>query len=251
METSDGLFAEGEVAPNAEADGGSGGGGMAIEEMDPEEVAKEWLDGLGGAVEVATTWEAVQAAKAASQDLYREGKVMDALEATTAAIGALKRLAARYAATAATRAALVGENGEEATKEEIEKMFGVLHSNRSLLVQQLINAGDSKALAFGPDAAWRLVVTEADKALSIDASNYKASFRRARAHYELGELSEALADATRVVDYYARTSSRPNPEAAELRELIQTAIKKEKRKWGDRGSSRWNRAVPLITEVDR
>jgi len=66
----------------------------------------------------------------------------------------------------------------------------------------------------------------------------------------LGELEEALQDATNVVDHYASTSSTPNPEAAALRERILEAIKKERGKWGEKGPRRWNRsAKDLITEV--
>merc|ERR1712093_761422 len=129
-------------------------------------------------------------------------------------------------------------------------MMGVLHSNRSLLLQHQILAGDTAVLAFGADAAWRLVVSDADVALRANATNFKASFRRARALLELGELEEALQDATNVVDHYASTSSTPNPEAAALRERVLEAIKKERGKWGEKGPRRWNRsAKDLITEV--
>merc|ERR1712093_431685 len=129
-------------------------------------------------------------------------------------------------------------------------MMGVLHSNRSLLLQHQILAGDTAVLAFGADAAWRLVVSDADVALRANATNFKASFRRARALLELGELEEALQDATNVVDHYASTSSNPNPEAAALRERILEAIKKERGKLGEKGPRRWNRsAKDLITEV--
>merc|ERR1719409_1175414 len=129
-------------------------------------------------------------------------------------------------------------------------MRGVLHSNRSLLLQNQILASDSAVLAFGADAAWRLVVNDADLALRANPTNFKASFRRARALLELGELEEALQDATNVVDHYASTSSTPNPEAAALRERVLDAIKKERGKWGEKGPRRWNvSAKGLITEV--
>merc|ERR1719409_897265 len=129
-------------------------------------------------------------------------------------------------------------------------MRGVLHSNRSLLLQNQILASDSAVLAFGADAAWRLVVNDADVALRENPTNFKASFRRARALLELGELEEALQDATNVVDHYASASATPNPEAAALRERILEAIKAERGKWGEKGPRRWNRsAKDLITEV--
>merc|ERR1719305_1686380 len=103
----------------------------------------------------------------------------------------------------------------------------------------MVQAGDREVLAFGADAAWRLVVSDADAALQANPTNFKASFRRARALLELGELEEALQDATNVVDHYASTTSTPNPEASALREKILEAIKKERGKWGEKGPRRW------------
>merc|ERR1712072_1265604 len=114
----------------------------------------------------------------------------------------------------------------------------------------MVQAGDAALLALGTDAAWRLVLNDADAALRDNPTNFKASFRRARALLELGELDEALQDATNVVDHYASTSSTPNPEAAALRERVLEAIKKERGKWGEKGPRRWNRsAKDLVTEV--
>lgn len=94
------------------------------------------------------------------------------------------------------------------------------------------------------------MVSDADAALTANPTNFKASFRRARALLELGELEEALQDATNVVDHYASTSSTPNPEAAALREKILEAIKQERGKWGEKGPRRWNMgAKDLISEV--
>lgn len=130
-------------------------------------------------------------------------------------------------------------------------MAGVLHSNRSLLLVQLINSQDEEILQFGIEAAWRLVVDDGDKALAVDSTNFKASFRRARALFELGDLDDAYLDATRVVEHYARNSATPNPDAVQLREEIQEALRKERHKLGQVKTARWNRATKteLVAEV--
>jgi len=140
-----------------------------------------------------------------------------------------------------------------ASKEEMEALCGVLYSNRSLLLTHQIQASDPDVLAFGQDAAWRLVVRDCNEALQENSGNFKASFRRARALFELGELNDAIVDATRVVDHYTRNSSVSNPEAATLRKKIMEAIKKERGKWGDSGGPRWNHSTKdnsaLITDL--
>lgn len=220
VETADGLFSPDEVAQQPQ-----------VEAPSATTQAKAWLENLGAAPPVPATLEAVRAAKAAAQELFQEGKVADARQATTAAIQALKLAA-----------------GDTA---EVENLLGVLHSNRSLLLMQQIQTQDSEVLAFGEDAAWRLVVADADASLLVNSANFKASFRRARALFELGELEEALVDATRVVDHYARDSATPNPEAVALREKILATLQKERKKWGDRGGPRWNRSSneALVTEL--
>jgi hypothetical protein len=103
------------------------------------------------------------------------------------------------------------------------------------------------------EAAWSLVVRDADAALAVDATNFKASFRRARALFEMGELDDAFVDATKVVEHYAQTSSTPNPDATALREQIQDAIRAERSKWGkSQKAARWNRAKhsTLVEDVN-
>ncbi|CAE8693110.1 unnamed protein product [Polarella glacialis] len=194
--------------------------------------ARAWLEKSGEGAEVPPSFQAIQAAKAAAQELFNEGKVSDARQATTAAIRALRML-------------MMGKQ-----EEELDTLLGVLYSNRSLLLTQQVTANDKEVLVFGADAAWRLVISDTDEALRVNPLNFKASFRRARALFELGELDEALADATKVVDHYARSSTTSNPEAAILREKILEAVKKDKGKWGDRGGPRWNRGgQSLVSEL--
>eukprot|EP00931_Biecheleriopsis_adriatica_P091296 TRINITY_DN65188_c0_g1_i1.p1 TRINITY_DN65188_c0_g1~~TRINITY_DN65188_c0_g1_i1.p1 ORF type:complete len:842 (-),score=220.89 TRINITY_DN65188_c0_g1_i1:72-2405(-) len=232
VETSEGLYSSDEVLVTEQT-----------ATISPEEAkATAWLDqDTGDAPEVAPHAEAILAAKSAAQELFNEGKVRDARQATTAGIRALKRLQATQP-----------EGDGSANKEELDALLGVLHSNRSLLLTQQIQAGDKEVLAFGQDAAWRLVVQDCDVALRESSGNFKASFRRAKALFELGELDEAMVDATQVVDHYAKNSSVSNPEAAALRQRIMEAIKKERSKWGEKGGPRWNASADkdgLISEL--
>lgn len=190
-------------------------------------------------------------------------KIGEARSVTTAALRALRKLMQRLNGVSVSDSNQavdeghgladdqVAESGHVASPEELEALTGVLHSNRSLLLLHQIDAEDQELLAFGKEAAWRLVVIDADAALHANASNFKASFRRARALFELGQLEEALADATRVVDHYAQTVATPNPEAAALRESILEAVRKERTKWGQKSTTRWNRSTreQLVTEV--
>mmetsp|Transcript_83173 Transcript_83173/g.269275 ORF Transcript_83173/g.269275 Transcript_83173/m.269275 type:complete len:840 (+) Transcript_83173:85-2604(+) len=244
VETADGLFSPGEVAEDDE-------GGVGITEVDTHALALAWLEEeVGNAPEVPARWDAVQAAKAAAQELFGSGKVGDARQATTAALKAARRLLRLVEDPGPDDEIPLG-GGKLPTGDEIEKFIGVLHSNRSLLLLQQINAADSEVLKHGTESAWNMVAKDADKALTADPANFKASFRRARAFFELGELEGALADANRVVDHYVKNSSTPNPEAANLRDLIIQAAEKERRKFGQRAPTRWNRGSdkPLITEV--
>lgn len=262
IETAEGLFGVGEVVEASDSTM------PAVQEAeDPtEKAAKAWLESIGGAPEVPATWEAVHAAKTAASELFSEGKVGDSRQATSAALGVARRLLEKGANSIDGRCGMVIESVDEDDAEgdreeqpyrptiaEVDALIGVLYSNRSLLLVQQIQAGDAQALAFGPDAAWRLVLADTDAALRKDATNFKASFRRARALFELGDLEGAMADATRVVDHYARTSATPNPEAAGLRDRILDALRKERKKWAEKGPARWNRAAaqdaPLITEL--
>jgi len=244
VETADGLFGAGEVAVQDEL--------PITQGPTQDDLARTWLESTGTKPQLPANWESILAAKGTSQELFAEQKSAEACQATTAAIQALQR----FEALGQPR---VGDDlddheleqlGQRPSEEEIESMRGVLHSNRSLLLQNQILAGDSAVLAFGSDAAWRLVVSDADLALRANATNFKASFRRGRALLELGELEEALQDATNVVEHYSNSSSTPNPEAAALRERILEEVKKERAKWGEKGPRRWNSgAKDLITEV--
>jgi len=234
VETSEGLFSSEEVVQHHQA---------RVVETTPEEKAALWLEDTGDAPEVPTNLEAILAAKSAAQDLFNEGKVTDARQATTAAVRSLNRLLASE----------LSRGNAAASKEELESLLGVLHSNRSLLLTNQIQAGDKEVLAFGQEAAWHLVVKDTDAALREHSGNFKASFRRAKALFELGDLDEAMVDASRVCDHYAKNSSVSNPEAAALRTKIMDAIKKERGKWGDKGGPRWNASSheksSLITEL--
>jgi len=252
VETADGLFGAGEVQVEDKML-------PAVEEPDQDAQAQAWLESSGSNQQLPANWESILAAKGTAQELYMEQRITEACQATTAAIQALKKFVAVEPGVSVSDDAADGvldadksaeQSGQRPDEKEIEGMRGVLHSNRSLLLQHQILAGDTAVLAFGADAAWRLVVNDADVALRDNPTNFKASFRRARALLELGELEEALQDATNVVDYYASSQSTPNPEAAALRERILDAIRKERGKWGEKGPRRWNRsAKDLVTEV--
>ncbi|CAK9105334.1 unnamed protein product [Durusdinium trenchii] len=103
------------------------------------------------------------------------------------------------------------------------------------------------------EAVMKAKSEDTDTALRQNPSNFKASFRRAKALFELGDLEQAMADVTKVVDHYARNTQVSNPEAVALRAAIQLELKKERAKWGEKGGPRWNRAAkecePLISEV--
>jgi len=253
VETADGLFGAGEVAEGAVnktqplvEDAGEAAEQRALEG------ARRWLESTRGtAEEVPATWESIHAAKAAAQELHAEKRVADALGATTAAIGAARRLLAQGGVVPQSSETV--DTGSPPSIEQVEALLGVLHSNRSLLLLQLLDAGNAAVLAFGAEAAFRLVADDADLALRADASNFKASFRRARALFELGDFDQALADSTRVVDHYGRSASKPNPEAVALREQILEAVKMERKKWTERGPPKWNKATvghePMISEV--
>lgn len=245
VETEDGLFGADEV----EAD---------VQIRSSESRAAAWLDNPGSLPEVPADWDAISSAKSISQELHREGKGADARRATTAAIHALRRLERELRAKPYSLDSIEdneedsdepGEDGKEDHSPkgpilaDVEALQGVLHSNRSLLLLNQIQAGDEEVLAFGVDAAWRLVVGDCDLALRANAKNFKASFRRARALFELGELHEALVDATVVVDHYSRNSQTANPEAAALREQIQQALRSERSKWGGKAAPAWNAVV--------
>jgi len=247
VETADGLFSAQEAMETA--DGRSSPEPNETHRL--ELAAKAWLEGIGSAPAIPSSVEEVMAAKAASQDLYKEGKLGDARQATSAAILAIRKLRTKLDSDH------TGDDQEcvgvpQASMAELDEMLGVLHSNRSLITQQLIQGGDAEVLAFGMEAAWKLVVVDTSAALSVNPSNFKASFRRAGALFELGELEDALTDATLVVDHYVRHSAVPNPDAADLRDRILEAIRKERGKWGNRRQTRWNRVTqkPLITEME-
>jgi len=239
VETSEGLFSSDEVTQE-QAETPSG--------PSPEDQAVAWVEDIGAATQVPADIDAILAAKSAAQDLFNEGKVSDARQATTAAIKALQQVLA-----VSTPPRLVEGEKSTGSKEEMEALCGLLHSNRSLLLTHQIQASDREVLAFGQDAAWRLVVRDCNEALQENSGNFKASFRRARALFELGELEDAMVDATRVVDHYTRNSSVSNPEAAALRKKIMESIKKERGKWGDGGGPRWNHSTKensaLITDL--
>lgn len=239
VETADGLFGAGEVQVEDNS--------LPIaEEPDSDALARAWLESTGSGSELPIRWESILAAKGTALELYHEQKMQEACQATTAAILALEKFAALEHPVIADKEQSTLERPAEA---EIEGMRGVLHSNRSLLLQHQILADDKAVLAFGADAAWRLVVNDADAALRANPTNFKASFRRAKALLELGELEEALQDATNVVDHYASTTSTPNPEASALRERILLAVKQERSKWGEKAPRRWNQSAKLIMEV--
>jgi len=246
VETADGLFGANEVQEAADST-------PTVVEVTEDSAARLWLESTG-TPEIPSVWESIVAAKGTAQELYAEQKIREAVQATTAAITALKKFASADLGAvddlADSDEAGATQTSHRPSEDEIDGMRGVLHSNRSLLLQHQISAGDEDVMKFGADAAWRLVVADADVALGANPTNFKASFRRARALLELGELEEALQDATNVVDHYASTSSTPNPEAAALRERILDAIKKERGKWGEKGPRRWNRtAKDIIEEV--
>ena len=226
VETSEGLFASEEVGESPE--------------HKAEHKAALWLQNVDN-VDVPLEMQAIQAAKVKAQEHFKQGSVSDARRVTTAAIRAGELLLARDSTL------------EEKANEDLQSLLGILRSNRSLLLTHQIQAGDEEVLQFGPDAAWSLVVKDTDAALMDNPSNFKASFRRARALFELGELDQAMADATRVVDHYARNTQVSNPEAVALRQSIMDALKKERAKWGDKGGPRWNRLVndsgALVSEV--
>jgi len=226
VETSEGLFASNEVSHNNP-------------DSDPSEVrAEDWLQQVDQ--EVLPEMKAILAAKAQAQEHFNQGKVGDARQVTTAAIRAAELLLAK-------------ESVEEKANESLGSLLGTLRSNRSLLLTHQIQAEDSEVLQFGSHAAWALVVKDTDAALLDNPNNFKASFRRARALFELGELDQAMSDATRVVDHYARNTQVSNPEAVDLRQRIMEALKKERAKWGEKGGPRWNRMAGdrdgLISEV--
>jgi len=267
VETSDGLFGADEVDEEEEVALKSAGGA--------EGHARTWLTtDIGDLETVEPVWPEIHAAKGEAQDLFKAGKMTEARQLTTATINALKvlgrivndlpvdiRMQAAEIHEADSRAAMAEGRQLDPkdvsadyvpTNEELDRLGGILHSNRSLLVLQLIQAEDKDVLSYGVEAAWRMVVKDADEALLADALNFKASFRRAQALFELGELTEALSDATRVVDHYASNSSSPNPEAAALRERILEAVRRDARKWGDKKRPAWNRGTgdTLVTEVE-
>eukprot|EP00929_Paragymnodinium_shiwhaense_P112718 TRINITY_DN80988_c0_g1_i1.p1 TRINITY_DN80988_c0_g1~~TRINITY_DN80988_c0_g1_i1.p1 ORF type:complete len:918 (+),score=272.69 TRINITY_DN80988_c0_g1_i1:102-2756(+) len=267
VETSDGLFGADEVEEEVDIPLNSSGGA--------EGHALAWLNGdTGEEDEVEPTWPDIHEAKAEAQQLFKSGKMTEARQRTSSAIKALQVLerivrdmpmdirmaAAEVAEHERLEAAKEGRKLEPTdvspdyvpSHEEMDRLGGILYSNRSLLLLQLIQAEDREVLAYGVEAAWRLVVKDADAALAADALNFKASFRRAQALFELGELTEALSDATRVVDHYSMNSSSPNPEAAALRERILEAVRLDARKWGSKKRPAWNRGTgeALVTEMD-
>ncbi|CAJ1438741.1 unnamed protein product [Effrenium voratum] len=216
VETSDGLFASDEVG----------------KEKGPseEEKAEAWLQDAA-LPPLALTMEALLDAKARAQELFNAGQANEARKVTTAAIHAATCLVATE------------------PSEDLENLLGVLHSNRSLLLTHQIQNSDPEVQSLG-FAVWQLVVKDTDAALARNPKNFKASFRRAKALFELGDLDQAMQDATQVVDHYARNTQVSNPEAVALRQAIMQELKKERAKWGDKGGPRWNRAAEnLITEV--
>lgn len=228
VETSDGLFASDEV--NREQGPSS------------EEQAEVWLQNIGD-ISVALDMDSVMKAKSQAQELFNAGQVSEARKVTTAAIRATAMLLAKEDDFDLGKAS--------SQREDLKNLFGVLHSNRSLLLTNQIQANDEEALQFGSHAAWTLVVKDTDAALRQNPSNFKASFRRAKALFEMGELEQAIVDATKVVDHYARNTQVSNPEAVALRQAIQQQLKKERAKWGEKSGPRWNRAAdatPLVSE---
>lgn len=235
VETADGLFSAAEV-PDV-GDGQPADDAAVIPDMDFQAAA--WLEHIDAGTEVPVSWDAVRAAKATAIDLFSEGKISDARKATTAGIAVARQLL---------------QDGSHAEPEDTA-LLGTLYSNRSLLLLQQIQTRDEEVLAFGAEASWRLVAADASAALQADSRNFKASFRRARALFEVGDLEDALSDATAVVDHYAQKSAVPNPDAAELREQILAAVRQERSKWGQTTNSRskWNRArhEVLISEQEK
>mmetsp|Transcript_52823 Transcript_52823/g.86247 ORF Transcript_52823/g.86247 Transcript_52823/m.86247 type:complete len:499 (+) Transcript_52823:25-1521(+) len=231
VETSDGLFSSDEVKRDEQG-------------PSPEEKAEVWLQNIGD-ISVIPNLDSVMKAKSQAQELFNAQQVSEARKVTTAAIRAAAVLLAKEDEMDLTE--------RSSQREDLKTLFGVLHSNRSLLLMNQIQSNDEEVLQFGSHAAWTLVVKDTDAALRQNPSNFKASFRRAKALFELGELEQAMVDATKVVDHYARNTQVSNPEAVALRQAIQQQLKKERAKWGDKGGPRWNRAAqeasPLISEV--
>lgn len=230
VETSDGLFSSDEVKRDEQG-------------PSPEEKAEVWLQNIGD-ISVIPNLDSVMKAKSQAQELFNAQQVSEARKVTTAAIRAAAVLLAKEDEMDLTE--------RSSQREDLKTLFGVLHSNRSLLLMNQIQSNDEEVLQFGSHAAWTLVVKDIDAALRQNPSNFKASFRRAKALFELGELEQAMVDATKVVDHYARNTQVSNPEAVALRQAIQQQLKKERAKWGDKGGPRWNRAAQeasLISEV--
>mmetsp|Transcript_44603 Transcript_44603/g.105758 ORF Transcript_44603/g.105758 Transcript_44603/m.105758 type:complete len:412 (+) Transcript_44603:84-1319(+) len=196
------------------------------------DAAKQWLETVEGSAELPCTWNDVMAAKAAAQDLFVKGSLTQARQATTVAIQALRKLLANDGELLANAVPI----------SQAKSQLGLLHSNRALILMRQSENSAEEIVGLGPEMGWHLVISDADAALTLDQSNFKASFRRAKALYELGELDEALIDATKVVEHYEKASESPNPEAANLRLQIQEDLKRERAKFGQRGGSSWNRS---------
>jgi len=243
LETADGLFGAGEVITQV-SDGADA----------QQELAFSWLATSFG-LRVEATWADVLKAKKDAQALYREDRIAEARQMTTSAISAIQRVSDIISAVPS-----VSDDSDDVPgadrlpcSEELTALKGVLCSNRALLLLTEIDSAHAsdEVLAYGTEAAWRLVLADCDAALRVDAHNFKASYRRARALFEIGDLDSALRDATRVLEYYAESSQTSNPEAVALRERIMDAIRAERAKWGERPKTRWNKgtAEPLVAEV--
>jgi tetratricopeptide (TPR) repeat protein len=246
VETADGLFGAEEVAEDKNA------------EATKAAQAAAWLKETSGKIKMPPIWPAVMEAKEHAAVRFRDGDLATARDLTTAALSAIEIISRKLEmgeacllhaspppqeAPAEAKGSLAPEVVPE---DEIDNMKGILHSNRALLLLRQVDDEDAEVLEYGRDAAFRLILNDADEALTRDSQNYKASYRRALALFELGELDEALENATKVVEYYAKTSSEPNPEAVALREKVQTAIKEERKMWGQRGPRNWNRGVECV-----
>jgi tetratricopeptide (TPR) repeat protein len=201
---------------------------------------------------VPPEWEEVMLAKQKAADLFVSGDFEESAALFSGCIEALPLLTLSQAAEAdaedapaASSADLdeVGATGRiveisdrQLKAEEARQLHSVLLSNRALVCLKM--------------SRWDFAVRDCDRALALDPRLYKAIYRRAYALKELGRLDDALADATKVCEYY-QTQPAPNPEAWDLRESIIAALKKETNKWKTgKNNPRWNKATPTRGRVD-
>jgi len=120
-----------------------------------------------------------------------------------------------------------GDCSDDECDDEHEEMkddsppASITDEDKQLAVALLSNCAMAKLKVNDPEGA----VSDCSRAISLDADNVKAVFRRGQGHLALGNIAEATADASRVLEL-----DPANTQAVQLKRSALEQVKKAKQK---------------------